>query len=155
MLIFLQLLLALALPLVGMGCFGKPAIAQEYEGCWMLNSAGAVIDLNGTVCPRSPAAPSSTPLVFSNLKVAPTANGLVAVSGSVTNRNSQPMPLVLVEYKLVDQQSQEVLYQGIVPLETSGTLPAGASVNFSRVLNARRLPQKPLNEMTVQVARYL
>ena len=155
MLNFLRVLLVLALPLIEIGWLGKPAIAQEYEGCWMLNSTGAVVDLNSSICPRSPAAPSSTPLVFSNLKVEPTSNGQVSVSGSVMNRNSQPMPLVLVEYKLVDQQSQEVLYKGIVPLETSGTLPAGASVNFSRVLNAHRLPQKPLNEMTVQVARYL
>ena len=155
MLIFLRLFLVLALLLVELGWFSQPAIAQEYEGCWMLNSAGAVIDLNGSVCPRSPAASGLTPLMFSNLRVEPTANGLVAVSGSVTNRNSQPIPLVLVEYKLVDQQSQEVLYKGIVPLEIPGALQAGASVNFSRVLKANRLPQKPLNEITVQVARYL
>lgn len=155
MLIFLRLLLALALLGVGIGRFGKPAIAQEHEGCWMLNSAGALVDLNGSVCPRSSAVPRPTPLVFSNLKVEPLANGKVAVSGSVMNRDSQPIPLVLVEYKLVDQQSQEVLYEGIVPLETPGALQAGASINFSRVLNANRLPQKPLSEMAVQVARYL
>jgi hypothetical protein len=37
----------------------------------------------------------------------------------------------LVEYKLVDQQSQELLYKGIVPLETPGALPAGASVSLA------------------------
>lgn len=121
----------------------------------MLNSAGAIVDLNGSVCPRSPTASNSTPLVFSNLRVEPRADGWVAVSGSIMNSNSQPIPLVLVEYKLVDQRSQAVLYKGVVPLETSGTLAAGASVNFSRVLKANRLPQKPLSEVTVQVDRYL
>jgi hypothetical protein len=155
MLNFSRLLLALAFLWAEIGYFGQRVIAQEHEDCWMLNSAGAVIDLNGSVCPRSSVFPSLTPLIFSNLRVEPTSNGRIAVSGSVTNSNSQPMPLVLVEYKLVDQQSQELLYKGIVPLETPGALPAGASVSFSRVLNANRLLQKPLTEITVQVARYL
>ncbi len=135
--------------------FNETAIAQEYEGCWMVNSTGAIIDLNGSVCPRSPSLSSFTPLVFSNLRVEPTANGGVAVSGSVTNRNSQPIPLVLVEYKLVDQQSQEVLYKGVVPIATSGKLQAGESLNFSRILNANRLPQTPFDRMEVKVERYL
>ena len=155
MLYFLRWLLAFVLLLVQISWLNKQAIAQEYEGCWMLNSAGAVVDLNGSVCPRSPDASELRPLSFSNLRLASTSNGQFSVSGSVTNTNSQPIPLVLVEYKLVDPQSQEVLYKGIVPLETSGTLPAGASVNFSRVLNTRRLPQKPLSEITVQVNHYL
>ncbi|HEY9748082.1 MAG TPA: hypothetical protein V6C63_05365 [Allocoleopsis sp.] len=155
MLNFLRLFLALVFLGVAIGWLGQSAIAQDHEGCWMLNSAGAVIDLNGSVCPRSPTTSNSAPLVFSNLRVEPRTDGWVAVSGSIMNSTSQPMPLVLVEYKLVDQRSQEVLYKGIVRLETSGMLPAGASVNFSRVLRANRLPQKPLNEMTVQVARYL
>lgn len=150
----LRLFLALVFLGTAIGWLEKSAIAQDYEGCWMLNSAGIVIDLNGSVCPRSPTA-SSAPLVFSNLRVEPRADGWVAVSGSIMNSNSQPIPLILVEYKLVDQRSQEVLYKGVVPLETSGMLPAGTSVNFSRVLRANRLPQIPLNEMTVQVARYL
>lgn len=149
------LFLVLAFMLMDGNCLGRLASAQEYEGCWMVNSTGAIIDLNGSVCPRSPSLSSFTPLVFSNLKVEPTANGGVAVSGSVTNRNSQPIPLVLVEYKLVDQQSQEVLYKGVVPIATSGKLQAGESLNFSRILNANRLPQTPFNRMEVKVERYL
>ena len=141
--------------LVGGSCLGRQAIAQEYEGCWMVNSAGAVIDLNGSVCPRSPVAPVFTPLSFSNLRVESTSDGRVAVLGSVTNRSSQPVPVVLVEYKLVDSQSQEVLYKGLVPLANPGTLKAGESINFSRLLNASRLPQKPLTAINVQIERYL
>ncbi len=133
----------------------ETAIAQDYEGCWMVNSAGAVIDLNGSVCPRSPAAPVSTSLSFSNLRVESTSDGRVAVLGSVTNRSSQPVPVILVEYKLIDSQSQEVLYKGLVPLATPGTLQAGESINFSRLLNASRLPRKPLTAITVQIDRYL
>lgn len=149
------LFLGLVLILMEGSCLSRGAIAQEYEGCWMVNSTGAIIDLNGSVCPRSPAAPVSTPLSFSNLRVESTSDGRVAVLGSVTNRSSQTVPVILVEYKLIDSQSQEVLYKGLVPLATTGTLQAGESINFSRLLNTTRLPQKPLPSITVQVDRYL
>jgi hypothetical protein len=150
-----SLLVILGFMVVESACFRERTIAQEYEGCWMVNSAGAVIDLNGSICPRSPAAPVSTSLSFSNLRVESTSDGRVAVLGSVTNRSSQPVPVILVEYKLIDSQSQEVLYKGLVPLATPGTLQAGESINFSRLLNASRLPQKPLTAITVQIDRYL
>lgn len=149
------LFLGLVLILMEGSCLSRRAIAQEYEGCWMVSSAGAVIDLNGSVCPRSPAAPVSTPLSFANLRVESTHDGRVAVLGSVTNRSNQPVPLILVEYKLIDSQSQEVIYKGLVPLATPGTLQAGESINFSRLLNTRRLPQKPLTAITVQIDRHL
>jgi len=154
MLNFLRFFLALALLLVGLGWFGQPAIAQEHEGCWMLNSAGQLVSLNGSVC--LPAA-TLTPLIFSDLLVRNTADGRVEVSGTVTNRNSQPMPLVLVEYKLIyeQDQSQELLYEGIVPIGTTGVLEPGASASFSRSLNPHRLQQKPIEGIKVQVARYL
>lgn len=143
------MLLSAGLPMV--------AIAQEHAGCWMVNAQGQVVDLNGSICRDREISQPIVPLAFSNLQVQANSNGSIEIQGTVTNQTQQPIPLVLLEYQLIDRQGDtpQLLYKGMLPMDTPGYIGASESLTFRRTLNARRLQNQAPESLQLAIAGYL
>ncbi len=130
----------------------KNVVAQEYPGCFLITTAGTVVELNN-LCTLGKEQTAET-LEFSALEFQPPIAGLKSggVQGSVTNRSNKVILLRTIYFQLV--ANNRVIAASNIPVETGNGLQPGESLSFNTGISSNKIGKLPEEEVKVEITRY-
>ena len=127
------------------------ASAQEYSGCFMISNLGSLVNLD-VLC-SDEIKISQPKLVFTALQSQLILDGSMAqVTGTVTNRSNQVVPLSLIYFQLV--ADTRILASSSISVETGDGLNPGESLSFDKVINKSHLGNVAPSVIEVKITKY-
>lgn len=129
----------------------RSVVAQEYPGCFLITTAGTVVELN-KLCTLSNKQTAES-LEFNGLEFQPPIAGLKSaeIQGSVTNRSSQIIPLRTIYFRLV--ANNQVIAASNIRVETGNGLQPGESLSFNAGIGSSE-DGLPEDGVKVEVIKY-
>ncbi|KJH70710.1 FxLYD domain-containing protein [Aliterella atlantica] len=129
----------------------KSVIAQEYSGCFLITTAGTVVELN-KLCTLNDEQ-TAEPLEFSGLEFQPPIAGLksAGIQGSVTNRSNKVILLKTIYFQLL--ANNRVVAASNIQVETGNGLQPGESLSFNAGIGSS-IDGLPEDGVKVEVIKY-
>lgn len=130
----------------------KNVIAQEHPGCFLITTAGTVVELNN-LCTLSKKQ-TAEPLEFSDLEFQPAIAGLksAGVQGAVTNRSNRAILLKTIYFQLV--ANNRVIAASNIQVETGNGLQPGESLSFNTGISSNKIDKLPEDKIKVEIIKY-